>query len=220
MITRWLETTSILVVIGRFYRYQFKSNYLKYHRPLTAFFLNFWYLHAISNGLKQKMSLIVKYSCSYFLVKVCLFKCITGLVSENSFAVNVLTGPKNSKNVEKSSFILIFLHSGTNWVRKSYFQSGLGFWNCLVTRWLPTASILAVIERIYRYHFKLNYLKNHRLFAAFLLNFWNLYTIFNVPEKNEPHSQEFMKWLTPKYLLISMHNRVCFWKPFGRERIH
>ena len=32
--------------------------------------------------------------------------------------------------------------------------------------------------------------------------------------------QVFLKLLTPKYLLISMHTRACFWKPFDSERVN
>ena len=53
VVTRWLETTSILVVIERIYRYQF-SNDLKNYRHFAALLLDFWYLDAISNVLKKK----------------------------------------------------------------------------------------------------------------------------------------------------------------------
>ena len=56
-----------------------------------------------------------------------------------------------------------------------------------LTRWLPTTSILVVIDRIYRHQFKCNYLKNQKPSAAFFLHFWNLHQIFNVLKKNEPH---------------------------------
>ena len=46
--------------------------------------------------------------------------------------------------------------------------------NVPLTRWLPTASILAAIGRIYSYQFKCNYLKSQKYFAAILLHFWNL----------------------------------------------
>ena len=45
--------------------------------------------------------------------------------------------------------------------------------DCLITRWLPTTSILVLIERIYRYQIKPNYLKNRKFFPAFFLHFWN-----------------------------------------------
>ena len=51
-------------------------------------------------------------------------------------------------------------------------------------------SILVVIVRIYCYQFKSNYLKSHRLFDPFVLNFWYLHKIAKVlkkkKKKNEP----------------------------------
>ena len=44
------------------------------------------------------------------------------------------------------------------------------------------------MERIYRYQFKWNYLKNHTLSSAFTLHSWYLHEIPNVLKKtNEPH---------------------------------
>ena len=58
MITRGLPATSILVVTERNYGYQFKSNYVKHHGLFVTLFLEFRYLHEISNVLQQKMNLI------------------------------------------------------------------------------------------------------------------------------------------------------------------
>ena len=44
--------------------------------------------------------------------------------------------------------------------------------------------------------------KNHRLFAGFFLHFWYLYAISNVLQKNELHSQVFLKLLTLEDVLI------------------
>ena len=44
-LTRRLPTTSILVVIGRTCRYQFKCSYLKNQNIFVNFLLNFWNLH-------------------------------------------------------------------------------------------------------------------------------------------------------------------------------
>ena len=88
------------------------------------------------------------------------------LVSENPFAVNVLTSPKNSWNLRKSTFVQLFHHSLPNWVTKSYFIADVRFYNCLLTRWMPTASILVLIERIYRAklsHKKLFYIRSEIL---------------------------------------------------------
>ena len=108
----------------------------------------------------------VKYLWSYWLRKMCLFKCITGLLSGNPLAVNVLTSPKNSWNLQKSTFIVIFHHSEQNWVRESYFQSDLRLYDCLITPWLEPTSFLVVKERIYSYKFKLKYLKKYKSFCS------------------------------------------------------
>ena len=40
---------------------------------------------------------------------MCLFKCIIGLVSEKPIAVNVLTSPKNSCNMQKKLLSYFFV---------------------------------------------------------------------------------------------------------------
>ena len=115
-----------------------------------------------------------------------LFNCITRLLSENALPVNVFAGPKNSENLQKSTFILIFHQYVENWVRKSYFWSYLRFYDCLLTGWLPTTSILVETERIYRYQFKSNDLKHHRPFPLLFFHFSYVYDISNVLKKNEP----------------------------------
>ena len=105
---------------------------------------------------------------------MCRFKFITGLVSENSLEVNVLTSRKDSWNLQKSTFIGLFHHTDPYSVRKNYFQSDLILKDCLITCWLPTTSILVVIEIIYRYRFKSNYLKNDKFFARFSFSFTSL----------------------------------------------
>ena len=132
-----------------------------------------------------------------------LFKCIIGLPSENSLTVNVLTTTKNSWNLKRSTFMLLFLHFDPNWVRKSYFQWDLRFEDCLITRWLKTSSILAVIERIYGYQCKSDSLKMHQPFVWLSLHFWNLNQISNVLKKKmSVIGQVFLKLLTPKHVLI------------------
>ena len=44
-LTRWLPTNSILVIIRRIYRYQFKCNYLKNKKHFLNFLLHFCNLH-------------------------------------------------------------------------------------------------------------------------------------------------------------------------------
>ena len=44
-----------------------------------------------------------------------------------------------------------------------------------MTRWLPAFSILVVVERIYRYHLKLNYKKKKNI--TFLQHFLKIFRI-------------------------------------------
>ena len=103
---------------------------------------------------EKKEASSVKYFSNYCLQKMCLLNSITGLVSESPFAINPLTSLKNSWNLQKSTLILLFNHSEPYWVRKSYLSSDVRFSDSLITRWLLSTSILAVIERIYSYQFK------------------------------------------------------------------
>ena len=104
------------------------------------------------------------------------------------FAVNLLTRSKNSWDLQKRTFTLVFRPFEPNWVPKSYFQSNLRFYDCLITRWLPTTSTHVLIERIYCYVLKSNDLKN----LKFLLHFSCHFGIYNkFPKfwnKNDPHS--------------------------------
>ena len=55
---------------------------------------------------------------------------------------------------------------------------------------METTSILVVIEIIYGYQFKSDYLKNHRLSAALFFHLWYLHETSHVLQKNkkeEPH---------------------------------
>ena len=55
---------------------------------------------------------------------------------------------------------------------------------CLLTHWLPMATILFNIARISYSQFKCKYLSNEKIFLNFLCYFWNLSQILNFLEKN------------------------------------
>ena len=64
-------------------------------------------------------------------------------------------------------------------------------------------------------------------FLFFIYLFIYLFCIFGICikfplfwKKVSLIGQVFLKLLTPKYLLISMHTRACFWKPFDSERVN
>ena len=108
-----------------------------------------------------------------------------GLFPQKPFPGNALTSPKNSWNVQKSTFVLLFHYPEPNWVRKSYFQSDMTFQGCLVIRWLPTTSILVVTERIYRCQFKSNYLKDHKFFWNSFCNFGIFIKVLMLSKQHE-----------------------------------
>ena len=121
--------------------------------------------------------------------KRCLFKCIAKLLCENHLAVKVLTSLKNSWNVQKCPFILLFHQPEQNWARKSFFQSDLTFYVFLITRWLRTTNISEGFYKIYTYQLNSNYLKNHKCFEAFFSSF-GIYIKFSMfcCKKNSPSS--------------------------------
>ena len=60
------------------------------------------------------MKLIRQLFLELLTLKGGLFKCITGLVSENLLRVNVLARPKNPRNLQKSAFVQLSHHSDPN----------------------------------------------------------------------------------------------------------
>ena len=108
MLTRWPPTTSILVVIRKIYLSQIKGNNLKNKNIFSIFItfleatLNFKHFE-IKKFEPQRSSI----SEGYWLWKMCLLKCIKGIVSENPLALNVLTSPKNCFKLQKSTFIVL-----------------------------------------------------------------------------------------------------------------
>ena len=91
---------------------------------------------------------------------------------------------------------------------------------------METTCISVVIERIYRYQWRSNYLKYHRLFtASFFFFFPFLVCTCNFPSSEKKKkmsliSQEFLQLLTLKDVLFGMQNRASFWKPLGSERVN
>ena len=96
--TPWLPTTSILILIGRIYHYQFKCSYLK-NLELSSL--------SISKVIDSKRH-------AYLNAK-------KGLVYKNPLALSILTNPKNCWNLQKSTFIQLFHHSEPDWIGKSQF---------------------------------------------------------------------------------------------------
>ena len=73
---------------------------------------------------------------------------------------------------------------------------------------------------IYDYHFKCNHLKNQNIFAIF-------YCIFRIFVKFGTFWKKMIfiapvlpKLLSPQDVLTEIHERSCFWKHFGSERVN
>ena len=132
--------TSILAIIGGISGNQFKCNYLRNQKVFVEFPLSFWNLHKILNIVKKNMSLIHYLSLS----KIIDYGHLKGPASEHPSAVNVLKYYKHCLNVLSSVYILLLYYFKMNWVEKRLSLSDLKSYDCLLTHWMPMASILAM----------------------------------------------------------------------------
>ena len=122
------------------------------------------------------------YFRNYAPLKTWLDKCLKSPVSEDPTTTNMVNVPKHCRNLHHRPFIIFINHCQVNWVGKSLSYWHAKSWYCLLTHWLPMESVLFFIEKIWRYQFRCNYLRNKIHFLIFLLDFWNLYEtskIFN-----------------------------------------
>ena len=113
-------------------------------------------------------------------VKHCVDHSLKSAVWEHPLVVNILAGFKGLWNLRECTFIIIFDDSGEKWLGKNLPYLKLKSWGCILTHWLPIASILFGIVRISSSLFKCNYLKKGKLFLHFLFDWWNLHQIWNI----------------------------------------
>ena len=123
------------------------------------------------------------YFRNYKLSKTWFNHSLESAISEPPSTVNVLMGARNLWNLHRSTFAIFFNHSEGKWIGKDLPNQNLKFEGCLLTHWLPMASILFRIARIWSSLFKCNYLKNKKLFLNFLFHLWNLHQILKIFEK-------------------------------------
>ena len=126
------------------------------------------------NILKKKMSLTAFVFPKLQTLKTWFDKCLKSPVSEHPSTSNLVNVRKHCWNLHHRPSIKFIDHCQIKWVGKS-----LSYWHpkssdCLLTHWLPMKSILFLIERIERYQFRCNYLRNKISFLNFFLRFWNL----------------------------------------------
>ena len=130
------------------------------------------------------------------------------LLSEKPLAVNVLTSPKYSWNLQKSTFILLFLHSQPKWVRKSLFSIRCDILGLLVYMLIVNCECCSSNGENLRLPIQIQLSKKPQtfcdLFFAFLVSIWNFQCSVKKKKKKRMSviSQIFLKLLTPKYVLV------------------
>ena len=110
------------------------------------FWLHFWFLAAIWNILKKKMTLLDFVFPKLRTPKTWLDKTLKSPVSEEALTSNMVTVSKHCWNLHHSTFIIFIDHCQGNWVGKSLSYWHAKFWHCLLTHWLSMKSILLLIE--------------------------------------------------------------------------
>ena len=80
-------------------------------------------------------------------------------------------------------FYCLFHYFEEIWFGKCHPYCHVKSSGCFLTQWVPMATNLFNIAKIFKSQFKRNYLKNEKLFLNFLFHFWNLHQILNILKK-------------------------------------
>ena len=123
------------------------------------------------------------YFWTYGLRNTWLDKCLKSPFSEDPSTSNMVNGPKNSWNLNHSTFTIFIDYCEGNSGRKNLSEPYAKSWNCLLTHWLLLTSNIFLTEAIYCNMFICNYLRNEKLFQNFFLHFLNLYSILKIFKK-------------------------------------
>ena len=135
------------------------------------------------NILKKKMTFRAFVFPKLRALKMWLDKCLKSPIWEVSSTSNMVNVSKHCLNLHHSTLIIFIGHRQEKWLGKSPSYWHENSWDCLLTHCLPMKSILFLIETIYRYQFRWNYLRNKKLSVNFLLHFPSLTEILNVLNK-------------------------------------
>ena len=124
------------------------------------------------------------YFRNYGRQKMWLDKCLKSPISDDPLTGNMVNRPRFWFSLNASSFTIFVDHCGGNWVGKSCFsdmQSLKTF--CYHLGWLPTASIVFLVETTQWKQFRRIYWKNEKTFINFCVLFSNLKKILNIFKK-------------------------------------
>ena len=105
MLIHSLSMTSILCVMVKFYRNQFKCKYIRTKSLFLIFLVDFFNLNQCLKIFKRERlkAYILR---TLGMRKTCLAKSLKITVSEDSLTVNMLNGPKQSLNLDDRTFII------------------------------------------------------------------------------------------------------------------
>ena len=110
-------------------------------------------------------------------------------VSELALTVNMWKLPKYLPNLHESTFIVFFHHSRGSWFQKYLPYCHVNSSMCFLTHWLPMASLLFKIVKIFNSHLKCSYLKKENAFSI-VFTFLEATSNFNhFVKKDDRHSK-------------------------------
>ena len=133
--------------------------------------------------LEKKKTLITFVFSKLRTPKTWLDKRVKSSISEDLSTRNMVNVPKLCLNLHHITFSIFIDHCQVYWVGKSLFYWHANSWHSFLTLCLPMKSILFLIETIWQYQFRWNYLRKKKLFLKFLRLFWSLAQILNVFKK-------------------------------------
>ena len=147
---------------------------------ILHFFVHFLNLYSILNIFKKRWFSELMYFWIYGLEKTSLDKCLIGPVSEHPSTSHMVNGPKHCWNLNDSTFTIFIDHCECNSGPKSLSEWYAKSEDCLLTHWLPKASIIFLTEAIHCDMFRCNYLRNEKLSPNFFFAFSSFIFIFKI----------------------------------------
>ena len=112
--------------------------------------------------------------------KTWLDKCLQSPVLEHPWRRNMVNGPKHCWNLDQSTFVIFIDQCQGSWVGKNLCYWHATSWDWLLKHWMPMTGILFLVDTIWRYQLRCNYIRKKKLFLKFSLLFWPLIEILNI----------------------------------------
>ena len=120
--------------------------------------------------------------------KTLLDQCLKSRALRDPSQSKIINAPKYCWNMYGSTFTKFIDHCEGNWHAKSFCYWHGRSQDCFLTHWVPMASILFLIEAIYRNEFRCNYLENKKHFLRFFFGFLKPSLNFqDFLKKDDPH---------------------------------